>query len=895
MKYQFQLGVYLVLILSASVLMAADRDLSGNLSGGIFDTYGELTTSGSTTVLSGAIVIFRTMESSELAPGFSIELGGKLGISSLKLLVTDAWKLLHFNTLDIDLQADPDGDGIINLIEFEFGTDPNLANTQFVDSDSDGLADSWEIEKYGDLSHSGTEDPDGDGQTIATNYQDFLDYLYTNAVLYIEGTLESRNYGAIEIQTSDATLVPNGATVYLSKSENVKIFHELKVQLGGELIISSMGPIPVVVEKPEPPENIKMSYPGNAIVLSWDDNTEFDVISYKIYRNDALLTPAAIDQLSFTDSNVTHNTTYSYQVSAVDKSGKESDKSPAIVVTADFVPPNLISVYPANGGTISSDGTPLFVLSVYGDDGTGIASIRLIDDDTEKDITQHAIIKDGSVELLIVKPETKSYSYSFVVKDHGENILNHQLAFDVNAEPLVTTVSVPGGRYNTPQTIDMACSQNGTIHYTTDGYPPIVGQSLSGQAPVTGITINQNTSLQFFAVDQSGNRELTKSEVYIFNNDLLETTGLTATYQDETDTTPRQVMLTWTPVSSQPVQGYKIYRCNNAVECDVLAKSRIGKYLPPSRFSITPSVIIPSTHTDTALTVGSSYKYGVLAIDNLGLPGLLSPLVSVEVTSDEIAEDLAEAIDRATAWIRAQQDITGYWGEKEELKLLATSKALDALKASDVFDVGIYSGVFFLRGHFADNNDFLSRKILTLDAYNQNTDETVNRLISQSNIDSENVNGWGLNPQYLYDALDTSLGLLASLTADPAITNNQSSTLLSTGTDILSSEGAGHYGWVAGYDTSIFVTALAHHAMEESGITSLPDRSWVFNLQEANGSFANSLIDTAAVLLWLTPGDTVKNDGVGYLLLQQELNGSWSNDVYLTGLCLEALLEGLSE
>ena len=184
--------------------------------------------------------------------------------------------------------------------------------------------------------------------------------------------------------------------------------------------------------------------------------------------------------------------------------------------------------------------------------------------------------------------------------------------------------------------------------------------------------------------------------------------------------------------------------------------------------------------------------------------------------------------------------------------------------------------------------------MITLHAYNQNTDEAINRLISQSNIDGSNINGWGINTNYSYDALDTSLGLLASLTQNVTIPDNQSSTLLSTGPDIFSSEGTNHYGWVSGYDTSLYVSALAYHAMDRAGVTPLPDSSWILNLQETNGSFADNLSDTAAVLLWLAPGDTIKNNAVSYLLSQQELNGSWSNDVYLTGLCLEALLEGLS-
>ena len=61
---------------------------------------------------------------------------------------------------------------------------------------------------------------------------------------------------------------------------------------------------------------------------------------------------------------------------------------------------------------------------------------------------------------------------------------------------------------------------------------------------------------------------------------------------------------------------------------------------------------------------------------------------------------------------------------------------------------------------------------------------------------------------------------------------------------------------------------------------------------ENDGCFGKGLADTAAVLSWLdVEPETIKPLAETYIIGKQKKNGSWNDDPYLTGLCLEALLK----
>ncbi|MGE7218287.1 lamin tail domain-containing protein [Priestia koreensis] len=83
---------------------------------------------------------------------------------------------------------------------------------------------------------------------------------------------------------------------------------------------------------PQTPSNIKATAGNGEISLTWDQNAESDLYRYNIYRDDKLEFSVPASKQEFTLSLLTGNVDYDLQMTAVDYSGNESEKSPVYTV-----------------------------------------------------------------------------------------------------------------------------------------------------------------------------------------------------------------------------------------------------------------------------------------------------------------------------------------------------------------------------------------------------------------------------------------------------------------------------------------------------------------------------------------------------------------------------------
>src|SRR5206468_708888 len=101
----------------------------------------------------------------------------------------------------------------------------------------------------------------------------------------------------------------------------------------------------------------------------------------------------------------------------------------------------------------------------------------------------------------------------FLEKDGLENTIPIATQDYINNLPPTVSASPAGGTYTSAKSVTLTASEPATIYYTKDGTTPTTS-STSGPSLVTGIIINNNSTLKFFAKDDSGNTGPVVTQVY---------------------------------------------------------------------------------------------------------------------------------------------------------------------------------------------------------------------------------------------------------------------------------------------------------------------------------------------------------------------------------------------
>ncbi len=132
---------------------------------------------------------------------------------------------------------------------------------------------------------------------------------------------------------------------------------------------------------PTVPSNVTASSPSpTSITLAWSASTDPDsaVAGYQVFRNSVQI--ATLAGTTFTDTNLTPNTTYGYSVAAFDPTGNLS--APSAMISAltqpDTLPPTISIVSPASGSAVFGS----VAISATAADNVAVATVQFFVDGT---------------------------------------------------------------------------------------------------------------------------------------------------------------------------------------------------------------------------------------------------------------------------------------------------------------------------------------------------------------------------------------------------------------------------------------------------------------------------------------------------------------------------------
>jgi hypothetical protein len=619
---------------------------------------------------------------------------------------------------------------------------------------------------------------------------------------------------------------------------------------------------------------VSASVPGANYSYAFDVELTTDENSVIYYTTDGS-TPTE-SSLSYSQAiNITATTTLKYFAKNT-VSAKTSD-----VYTQqydlDLSGPQVITGYPANGQTFNANDEFRYTFS----SSNAISNITIIDK-LGADLSAYTHVDGNRVSFDISLDQNRLYELTIIATDDQGNSTSIPLEFWVDTVAPITLASVGSGEFSETISVDLISNEeNANIYYSIDGTPPMIGaaNTVEGGSSVRNISIDNTSNLQFFAVDAVGNREATNTEVYYFGQLLDHNVAVTAIYQSAS----QQVALSWP--SGANATSYQIYRVDNIIDQQILLDSINASYLAPKKYLL--ATTSSAAYTDNTVESGAKYYYAVSKVID-SIETTVSDIVAVEINNTSTIQTTEESIKRATNYLKKSQNPDGSWSNATgKFSMLHTSQVLDALFGNSDNAYTKDLALYYLKGRHVKNNDFLARKVNSLSRYGLITDSLINKLVSFGEFTIANgfitQTGWGAYPGFKFSAYETALAIKA---LDNMTTSNRSGKFNQLKQyNPLVIYNVTQWNWQRdsyfASSANVYVSALSYSVSNNSNIN-----TWLN--QNADGSFGEGLLDTAAVLLYMNLTGDAKTQAINYLISQQHTDGNFG-DISTTALCLEAL------
>ncbi len=286
------------------------------------------------------------------------------------------------------------------------------------------------------------------------------------------------------------------------------------------------------------------------------------------------------------------------------------------------------------------------------------------------------------------------------------------------------------------------------------------------------------------------------------------------------------------------------------------------------------------------VTASPTSKFAYLVLPFVALSLLIPTMIS------------AAPINDGAAFLGSRQQSDGSWTSTETTQFHTTTEALRALQTVNAAPTVRSAAANFLQTQSPQNVDDLARRIEALAAEGRNVSAAVNDLLASA----DPLGGWGLTSDFVADPLDTALALIALASAGSSNTTVVAPALAFL---VRSQNQDGGWGCVRDGPSEVACTAQVlialnvhdNHLSTDAKFAAVRARLFLKAALHPDGSIGGSAADpvytTALAVRALTMlenelgGDRPKV--IAYVESQQNPNGSWRGDPFLTALALRAL------
>ena len=271
------------------------------------------------------------------------------------------------------------------------------------------------------------------------------------------------------------------------------------------------------------------------------------------------------------------------------------------------------------------------------------------------------------------------------------------------------------------------------------------------------------------------------------------------------------------------------------------------------------------------------------------ITGIVLILLCVPSPAFSSSTSLADGLN----WLWVNQNSTGSWSDADS-EALSTATVLETLKSIDAGSPAYVRGAAWLGPRSFSTTDFLSRKVIGLQASEADISADISALVIMKNPDG----GWGGDADAANMVIDTALALRALKAAnyaDLAVVNAGLEYL------IVNQNADGGWGFFPGDRSNTYMAALVSGTVQKFPQTTAiataigKATSYLLAHQNRDGGFGSSpstIYETALAyeaLAAVSTDATVLGNAVNYLSATQAVDGSWNQDPYSTALALRAL------